>query len=366
MHFAAKLVALGGLASTAAAHGIVNAFVTDGKWQRSFWTADVTKDDAPETAGWTAKNQDLGFVSVADYKTPDIICHKGATNAKKTASVSAGGTVEFQWSEWPTTHVGPVITYVANCGGDCTTVDKEELKFVKIEEEGYDKAKGKFASVIMAEEHNSTWTTTVPESLAAGHYVFRHEIIGLYGKQHYPQCINIEVTGDGTEEPEGVLGVEIYDEEFDTNPTGGDEGYRIPGPELWVPGSIPAQNPGASGSASGTGAAPTSSAAASTDASSAAPTTTGAAEDARYPGASATPISASGVASADPTGLPTTLSVVPSAAPTGLPADPSAIPSGFPALPSDAPCPSGLPSDGPSDGPSSGFGRRRHSKDIQM
>ncbi|MBE3042510.1 glycoside hydrolase family 61 protein, partial [Candidatus Bathyarchaeota archaeon] len=137
MHFATKLAAFGGLASTAAAHGIVNAFVTDGKWNNGFQIGHLKQDPRPEVAGWTAQNLDHGFVSVADYETPDIICHRDAEPSKYSGTVSAGGTVEFQWTEWPVSHPGPVMTYVANCNGDCADVDKEALKWVKIEEVGY-------------------------------------------------------------------------------------------------------------------------------------------------------------------------------------------------------------------------------------
>ena len=242
MHFSTKIAALSGLTSTAAAHGIVNGFVTDGKWNLNFQIGHLDMDDPPETAGWTAQNRDHGFVSTADYQTPDIICHRDAKPSNTSASVSAGGTVEFQWTEWPVSHPGPVMTYVANCHGDCGNVNKEELEWVKIEEQGYVEEEKEWAAVLLAKD-NSTWTTNVPETLAAGNYVFRHEIIGMYGKQHYPQCINIEITGDGIENPEGVIGTELYhDGEPEGNP--GDPGaepekYTVPGPPVWTPGTTP-------------------------------------------------------------------------------------------------------------------------------
>jgi hypothetical protein len=39
-------------------------------------------------------------------------------------------------SSKPRSVAGPVITYLASCNGDCTTVDKTTLEFFKIEEEG--------------------------------------------------------------------------------------------------------------------------------------------------------------------------------------------------------------------------------------
>lgn len=96
MLFTIKLVALGGFASTVVAHGIVHRFATDGEWHENFQIGHLDMDDPPETPGWTAQNKDHGFVSTADYQHPDIICHRDATPATKTASVSAGGIVDFQ------------------------------------------------------------------------------------------------------------------------------------------------------------------------------------------------------------------------------------------------------------------------------
>jgi cellulase len=106
------------------------------------------------------------------------------------AKVAAGGTVEFHWNTWPESHVGPVITYVAPYDGDVTSVDKTSLKWTKIDAHGYEN--GEWAAVKMIGQNN-TWPVTVPESLAAGKYVFRHEIIALHGAgsangaQAYPQ-----------------------------------------------------------------------------------------------------------------------------------------------------------------------------------
>ena len=86
---------------------------------------------------------------------------------------------------------------------------------------------------------------TIPKSLAPGNYVLRHEIIALHegyeegATQFYPQCVNLEITGDGTETPEGVVGIELYKSDDpgilyniwndETRPT-----YTIPGPPLWT------------------------------------------------------------------------------------------------------------------------------------
>jgi hypothetical protein len=94
--------------------------------------------------------------------------------------------------------------------------------------------------------NNNSWAVTIPSTIASGPYVLRHEIIALHGAensdgaQNYPQCINIEVTGGGSDVPSGTLGEALYKE---TEPgilvniyTTGLK-YTIPGPALYTGGS---------------------------------------------------------------------------------------------------------------------------------
>ncbi|KAL8895009.1 MAG: hypothetical protein Q9207_008334, partial [Kuettlingeria erythrocarpa] len=249
-------------------------------------------DNPPPVVGWSVpENKDTGFVSPSKFSDPDIICDKGATPAQKYVTVAAGATVELQWTKWPESHHGPVMDYLANCNGECTTVDKTKLQFNKIDEQGlisYTSQPGSWASDKMIAANNS-WTVTVPKSVAPGNYVLRHETIALHsagnadGAQNYPQCINLKVTGSGTDKlASGTLGTELY------TPT--DPGilvniyekltYIIPGPKLY------------SGAESGT--APTATATSSSDGYGVIPTGSG---------ASSSPVIASTTAAPFPTGL---------------------------------------------------------------
>ena len=98
------------------------------------------------------------------------------------------------------------MDYLASCNGDCTTVDKTALLFNKIDEAGLingSPAPGTWASDTMIANNNS-WTVTIPSTIAPGKYVLRHETIALHsaenldGSQAYPQCVNLEITGSGT------------------------------------------------------------------------------------------------------------------------------------------------------------------------
>ncbi|RMZ68485.1 murein transglycosylase [Pyrenophora seminiperda CCB06] len=150
--------------------------------------------DSPHT-GWYAEDLDNGFVTPSGYGTPDIICHKNASpslSSDTLAKVAAGGVVNFAW---------------------IAAVKKEDLKWTKIDAHGFED--GKWAAIKMVGQNNS-WPVTVPTNLAAGKYVFRHEIITLYSAgqandaQNYPQCLSIEVTGSKPEKPESVLGNKLY------------------------------------------------------------------------------------------------------------------------------------------------------------
>lgn len=266
MAFLQTAALLGSLAASAYAHGRVTSITADGKTYDGFLNDYIYMPDPPAIVAWSASNGDNGFVDGSSYTSGDIICHKEAKNGEISASVAAGSTVEIQWGPdaWPESHHGPVIDYLAKCDGDdCTTVDKETLKFFKIDEAGLvdgSSAPGKWASdeLIAAD---GKWSVTIPESLAPGQYVLRHEIIALHsagdtnGAQNYPQCFNLEVTGSGTANPEGVLGTALYTPTDAGIKVGiysalGDS-YEIPGPALWDGASSGSSGPATGNSTSG-------------------------------------------------------------------------------------------------------------------
>ncbi|KAH8734291.1 glycosyl hydrolase family 61-domain-containing protein [Ilyonectria robusta] len=267
MSFKATAALIGAFATTALAHGTVTGFKTDGTPQEGYkldyYYAKLNGQTVPDIPAWSAENLDNGFVAPDAYGTSDIICHIKAEPGATTASVKAGGTVDFNWSAWPESHVGPVLTYVAKCDGECSAADKTTLKWVKIDEAGINLDTQVWAATDMI-ANNNTWTTTVPSTLAAGNYVFRHEIIAMHGAgsengaQNYPQCFNIAITGSGTDNPEGVLGTALYtstDAGILFNPYETLTSYEIPGPALYGSGSD-------SGSGSGSDSTPVASSAA--------------------------------------------------------------------------------------------------------
>lgn len=252
--------------TTVTAHGFVQGIVTGHKWYpgaQPWWRVNPSIPHA-KSAGWSSLNQDLGFISPSEYNTAAIACHKSAKSTTTRIPAKAGDKVRLLWSEWPASHKGPVLTYMAKCPGDCSIVDPTTLDWFKIDQAGLingNPAPGyafppslyppspsltqpysTWASDTLIANNNS-WTVTIPSSIIAGSYVLRHEIIALHsadhenGAQNYPNCINFQISGKGTAKPAGVKATKLYGAK--------DKGiavsiywptltsYTIPGPAVW-------------------------------------------------------------------------------------------------------------------------------------
>ncbi|KAG4256486.1 endoglucanase [Fusarium proliferatum] len=242
-----SLLAIATSAAQVAAHGHVDWLVTNGVAFRGYSAPEMSwNPNHPPVVGWTNGATDNGYVEPNSFSDPDIICHRAARPGKGHVTVAAGDKITLQWNTWPDSHHGPVIDYLARCPGDCETVDKNDLEFFKIGQEGLidmSMQNGKWASDVLIATGFS-WTVQIPETLAPGNYVLRHEIIALHGSgqpngaQNYPQCFNLKVTGDGDLAPDGVKGTQLYKANdpgilfnLYTTPLS----YKIPGPTL-VPG----------------------------------------------------------------------------------------------------------------------------------
>ena len=177
--------------------------------------------NSPSRVGWATTATDDGFVTPANYSTPDIICHIGGTPPTAHAPVRAGDHIHVQWNGWPIGHVGPVLSYLARCDGEagCGGVNKTELRWTKVDDSApvMEISKGgagegatpfgvpgyKWATDVLIASNNS-WQVGIPAGLEPGPYVLRHEIIALHfagkkdGAQNYPLCVNLWVEG-GTE-----------------------------------------------------------------------------------------------------------------------------------------------------------------------
>ncbi|KAK5172579.1 uncharacterized protein LTR77_002699 [Saxophila tyrrhenica] len=262
-----------GIASTVSAHGYVSGIVVGGKYYQGYDPSFSYMSPPPKVIGWTTTVTDNGFVAPSAYKTSDIICHRGGAPGQASATIAAGGKVELQWTEWPESHHGPVIDYMAKCPGKCEDADPSSLEFFKVSEGGLingNPAPGKWASDDLI-ANNNTWETTIPSTLAPGNYVLRNEIIALHsagqadGAQNYPQCINLQVTGSGSDKPAGEPATQFYtptDPGIKVDIYGGLSKYVIPGPALYGKGGSSSPAPSSAPAAPSSSAPVYSSAAA--------------------------------------------------------------------------------------------------------
>ncbi|PYI04310.1 hypothetical protein BO78DRAFT_320619 [Aspergillus sclerotiicarbonarius CBS 121057] len=260
-------------ASLVAGHGYVSSIEVDGTTYGGYLVDTYYyKSDPPELIAWSTNATDDGYVSPTNYDSSNIICHRGSSPGALSAPVAPGGTVKMTWNTWPDDHHGPVITYLANCNGSCSDVDKTALQFFKIDAGGLiddTDIPGTWATDELIDDSYSR-NITIPTDIEAGNYVLRHEIIALHGAedldgaQNYPQCINLNVTGSGTATPSGTLGTALYK---DTDPGiyidiwQTISSYTIPGPTLYTAGSTATATAAAVTAAAVTGASTTEGAA---------------------------------------------------------------------------------------------------------
>ena len=114
-----SLALVAALVPLVSAHGFVQTITVNGE---SYPGADPVwfyypEGELPQTVGWDALNQDLGFVSPSDFSSTDIACHKSAFPSGLYINANAGDTLTLQWNTWPDSHKGPIINYIAPCNG---------------------------------------------------------------------------------------------------------------------------------------------------------------------------------------------------------------------------------------------------------
>ncbi|RYP61829.1 hypothetical protein DL770_009698 [Monosporascus sp. CRB-9-2] len=243
---AAAAVALP-LVRLASAHGYVSGVSVNGgsviEGANPNWFY-LPEGQAPETPGWRALNQDNGFVEPNAFGNSDIACHKSATPGGAYIEANPGDTLTIYWNTWPESHHGPVLNYLAQCSGECTSASAGSLSFTKISEEGLLSGSnpGTWSSdTLIAQDFSSD--VRIPSNLAPGNYVLRHEIIALHsagnpnGAQAYPQCLNVRVGGSGSSKlPSGTSATQLYsanDPGIVFNLYGQFNSYPIPGPSVW-------------------------------------------------------------------------------------------------------------------------------------
>ncbi|CAE6494405.1 unnamed protein product [Rhizoctonia solani] len=149
---------------------------------------------------------------VKNLQSKDIICGFGATPGSVVASAKPGDTIVYSWGNdlaengnW-IHDTGPMMTYFAQvpAGQTADAFTGEGAKWFKTDEAGKKNNKWVQASLMTG----TTFKTKIPETLANGDYLVRHEIVALHnaeskgGVEFYPSCLQLRIknsnAGDAT------------------------------------------------------------------------------------------------------------------------------------------------------------------------
>ncbi|KAI1334967.1 glycoside hydrolase [Xylariaceae sp. FL0016] len=246
------LAAIFALASTALAHGGVQVYTMDGESYPGYkWAEPLEGQTDLIQRTWHAYPHE-------DPLSPNITCNYHGTTVPGSyhAAVAAGSPISASWDEegfgWPHT-LGPMTAYLASCGADCSAVaDVAELEWFKIAQEGLRPGfavgdePGWYQDDLWENQVTNHWDVVVPAALKPGRYMLRHEIINLEldPVQFYPNCAQLEISGNGTAVPGPEYLVKFPGAYQVTDPgiaiagkVRGDTttmNYTVPGPAVWT------------------------------------------------------------------------------------------------------------------------------------
>ncbi|KAL2146617.1 hypothetical protein VTI28DRAFT_3116 [Corynascus sepedonium] len=236
MHRTLGSIAL--LAGGAAAHGAVTSYNIAGK-------------DYPGYQGFSPSGEDVIQWQWSDYNPvtqasdSKLRCN-GGTGAALAATAAPGDTITANWSQW-THSQGPVLVWMYKCPGDFSSCDGSGQGWFKIDEGGFTPGDGIFLDsetpsgwAITKIVGGGGWSSKIPDGLAPGNYLVRHELIALHqanAPQFYPECAQVTVTGSGTAEPDSSYKAAIpgYCSQSDPNISVPINDHSIP-QEYTVPG----------------------------------------------------------------------------------------------------------------------------------
>ncbi|CDO73875.1 hypothetical protein BN946_scf185016.g32 [Trametes cinnabarina] len=183
---------------------------------------------------------------VKGASNPNLSCGQNAQKAALVVPANPGSSVSFAWASgnggnWPH-NTGPMLTYMASCEGTtCDQFDASGAKWFKIDEAG---KKSDGSTWVQQDIMNGgTYTMTLPNDIAPGDYLIRHEIIALQlavsmgGAEFYPSCTQVRIGGSGNGVPNATVSFPgAYSDSdpgiFDPNVYNPGSGYTFPGPAI--------------------------------------------------------------------------------------------------------------------------------------
>jgi len=236
------------LATTVAGHGYVNTATIGGKtftfyqpYQDPYMSPATQRISRPIQGNGPVEDVTLADLQCGGYTAGGIV---GSSPAALHADVAAGSKVDLYWTQWPDSHVGPTVTYMAKCpdSGCNNYMPGTNAVWFKIQQEGRTGTSNVWgASATM--KSGGVVSYTVPKCIPSGYYLVRHEIIALHsayaypGAQFYPGCHQVKVSGGGSKTPTGLVAFPGAYKASDAGITYDAykaQTYTVPGPALFT------------------------------------------------------------------------------------------------------------------------------------
>ncbi|KAF8606738.1 hypothetical protein BDV93DRAFT_520367 [Ceratobasidium sp. AG-I] len=166
-----------------------------------------TKFSGPKPGSTKANDSPIRAITdqspVKDMQSKDMICGFGATPGTVVASAKPGDSLVYTWGNIASDDgnwihdTGPMMTYFAQVpeGQTADKFDGVGAQWFKTDQVGKKNNKWVQASLMTG----STFKTQIPETLADGDYLVRHEIIALHnaankgGVEFYPSCFQVRI-----------------------------------------------------------------------------------------------------------------------------------------------------------------------------
>ncbi|KAF3924134.1 Endoglucanase-4 [Arthrobotrys entomopaga] len=227
------------LTSTVLGHAYIKKFIVDGKPYPAFDPFESPKNNIINQP-WdtTGRDNHMTDAYVMPRGGDDVVCKIGSKPVNSVAKAAAGSKISFRWTRWQFNHIGPIITYMAECNGKCGP--GAQLNWFKIDQAG-PTGGGQWATDVLQKQGKS-YTVMLPKNIKNGNYLVRHEMIalrtsGIPDAQIYPTCLNVEITnGTAQQNPRGVRLQQFYTNDSpgisipDVRAVNG--GYAFPGPPI--------------------------------------------------------------------------------------------------------------------------------------
>ncbi|KAF2471047.1 glycoside hydrolase family 61 protein [Lindgomyces ingoldianus] len=239
---------VGCLAQHASAHGGALNYTVGDTWYPGY---DPYGPESQLSAPWLVQRKWVTVNPIFEADNISLSCNAPGNPANAYIPINAGENITAVYYSWVHT-VGPMIAWMADCHGNCRTLDTAKADWFKIGEKGLlngDILEGMWFQHQFGvwDGGPSLWSEKIPKSLRPGKYLVRNEIISLHSAnkpQWYPECVNVEVKGNGTRFPgkkymakiPGVwsmdqpeINIDVYDPAIGNKTT-----YKIPGPPVWT------------------------------------------------------------------------------------------------------------------------------------